>query len=99
MSLDDVCPSSILSRMGDYGRDPGAAPSSTPAREIVVSNLPLDVNEAQVKELFHTTVGRLREVKVHFDIAGRSTGVATIVFCKNGDGNCAFAQYNNRAID
>ncbi|KAJ7794205.1 hypothetical protein B0H14DRAFT_3888832 [Mycena olivaceomarginata] len=78
---------------------PGAAPSSTPAREIVVSNLPLDVNEAQVKELFHTTVGRLREVKVHFDIAGRSTGVATIVFCKNGDGNCAFAQYNNRAID
>jgi len=76
-----------------------AAPTSTPAEKIIVSNLPQDVNEAQVKELFHTTVGPLREVTLHYDSAGRSKGVATVVFSKKGDGNRAFAQYNNRLID
>ncbi|KAJ7742687.1 hypothetical protein DFH07DRAFT_964395 [Mycena maculata] len=76
-----------------------AAPTSTPAEKIIVSNLPPDVNEAQVKELFHTTVGPLREVTLHYDAAGRSKGVATVLFSKKGDGNRAFQQYNNRLID
>ncbi|KAJ7634681.1 hypothetical protein FB45DRAFT_909547 [Roridomyces roridus] len=76
-----------------------AAPTSTPAEKIIVSNLPPDVNEAQVKELFHTTVGPLREVTLHYDAGGRSKGVATVLFSKKGDGNRAFAQYNNRLID
>ncbi|KAF7325341.1 RRM domain-containing protein [Mycena venus] len=76
-----------------------AAPTSTPAEKIIVSNLPQDVNEAQVKELFHTTVGPLREVTLHYDANGRSKGVATVIFSKKGDGNRAFAQYNNRLID
>ncbi|KAJ6595634.1 hypothetical protein DFH09DRAFT_1135176 [Mycena vulgaris] len=76
-----------------------AAPTSTPAEKIIVSNLPPDVNEAQVKELFHTTVGPLREVTLHYDSAGRSKGVATVLFSKKGDGNRAFQQYNNRLID
>ncbi|KAJ7640835.1 hypothetical protein DFH06DRAFT_623380 [Mycena polygramma] len=75
------------------------APTSTPAEKIIVSNLPQDVNEAQVKELFHTTVGPLREVTLHYDAAGRSKGVATVLFSKKGDGNRAFQQYNNRLID
>ncbi|KAJ7104503.1 hypothetical protein B0H15DRAFT_810343 [Mycena belliarum] len=76
-----------------------AAPTSTPAEKIIVSNLPPDVNEAQVKELFHTTVGPLREVTLHYDATGRSKGVATVLFSKKGDGNRAFQQYNNRLID
>ncbi|KAJ7240502.1 hypothetical protein C8J57DRAFT_1371022 [Mycena rebaudengoi] len=75
------------------------APTSTSAEKIIVSNLPPDVNEAQVKELFHTTVGPLREVTLHYDAAGRSKGVATVLFSKKGDGNRAFQQYNNRLID
>ena len=51
------------------------------------------------QELFHTTVGPLREVTLHYDASGRSKGVATVVFSKKGDGNRAFAQYNNRLID
>jgi THO complex subunit 4 len=51
------------------------------------------------QELFHTTVGPLREVTLHYDASGRSKGVATVVFNKKGDGNRAFAQYNNRLID
>ncbi|KAJ7064931.1 hypothetical protein C8F01DRAFT_1128790 [Mycena amicta] len=76
-----------------------AAPSQAPAEKIIVSNLPSDVNESQVKELFQTTVGALREVTLHYDAAGRSKGVATVVFNKKGDGNRAYAQYNNRLID
>ncbi|KAH9973755.1 hypothetical protein BGW80DRAFT_1306178 [Lactifluus volemus] len=62
-------------------------PATTqPVEKIVVSNLPPDVNEAQVKELFQTTVGPLREVNLHYDANGR-------------DGNKAYQQYNNRLID
>ncbi|KAI0250700.1 hypothetical protein BJV78DRAFT_1218167 [Lactifluus subvellereus] len=75
----------------------GAAPQ--PVEKIVVSNLPSDVNEAQVKELFQTTVGQLREVNLHYDANGRSKGVASVVFQKKGDGNKAYQQYNNRLID
>ncbi|KAF7316367.1 RRM domain-containing protein [Mycena indigotica] len=76
-----------------------AAPAQTTAEKIIVSNLPSDVNESQVKELFQTTVGPLREVTLHYDSAGRSKGVATVVFSKKGDGNKAHTQYNNRLID
>ncbi|KAH9042513.1 hypothetical protein EDB85DRAFT_1915421 [Lactarius pseudohatsudake] len=75
------------------------AASPQPVEKIVVSNLPLDVNEAQVKELFQTTVGPLREVNLHYDSNGRSKGVASVIFQKKGDGNKAYQQYNNRLID
>jgi THO complex subunit 4 len=64
-----------------------------------VSNLPQDVNEAQVKELFTSTVGPLREVTLHYDASGRSKGVAAVHFQRKGDGTKAFQQYNNRLID
>ncbi|KJA25552.1 hypothetical protein HYPSUDRAFT_64729 [Hypholoma sublateritium FD-334 SS-4] len=69
------------------------------SEKIIVSNLPADVNEAQIKELFNTTVGALREITLHYDASGRSKGVASITFQKKGDGARAFAQYNNRLID
>jgi THO complex subunit 4 len=74
-------------------------PAAQPADKIIVSNLPQDVNEQQVKELFHTTVGPLREVTLHYDSAGRSKGVASVQFSRKGDGTKAFQQYNNRLID
>ncbi|KAF9500752.1 hypothetical protein BDN71DRAFT_1043400 [Pleurotus eryngii] len=66
---------------------------------IMVSNLPQDVNEAQIKDLFHSTVGPLRDVQLYFDHSGRSKGMAQVHFQRKGDGNKAFAQYNNRLID
>jgi len=72
---------------------------SQPTDKIIVSNLPTDVNETQVKELFHSTVGPLREVTLHYDSAGRSKGVAAVHFQRKGDGTKAFQQYNNRLID
>jgi len=67
--------------------------------KIMVSNLPIDVNEAQVKELFSTTVGPLKYVQLHYDARGNSTGVASVHFQKRGDGSKAHQQYNNRLID
>jgi THO complex subunit 4 len=52
-----------------------------------------------LQELFHSTVGPLRDVTLHYDSAGRSKGVAAVHFQRKGDGNKAFQQYNNRLID
>ncbi|KAI0716841.1 hypothetical protein C8Q76DRAFT_616866 [Earliella scabrosa] len=76
-----------------------AATAAQPADKIIVSNLPPDVNEMQVKELFHTTVGPLKDVTLHYDSQGRSKGVAAVHFQRRGDGTKAFQQYNNRLID
>jgi len=76
-----------------------AATPTQPADKIIVSNLPPDVNEAQIKELFHSTVGPLRDVTLHYDPSGRSKGVASVHFSRKGDGTKAYQQYNSRLID
>ncbi|KAJ8473647.1 hypothetical protein ONZ51_g7732 [Trametes cubensis] len=76
-----------------------ATATQQPADKIIVSNLPPDVNELQVKELFHTTVGPLKDVTLHYDSQGRSKGVAAVHFQRRGDGTKAYQQYNNRLID
>ncbi|PFH48707.1 hypothetical protein AMATHDRAFT_49308 [Amanita thiersii Skay4041] len=81
------------------GATPTTTPTNTTADKIIVSNLPADVNEVQIKELFHSTVGPLREVTLHYDSAGRSKGVAAVHFQRKGDGTKAYQQYNNRLID
>jgi THO complex subunit 4 len=82
-----------------------------------VSNLPTDVNEAQIKvralkplidvqypnyyfqELFSMQIGPTKEVTLHYDNAGRSKGIASVLFSKRGDGTKAYQQYHNRLID
>ncbi|OCB86610.1 mRNA export protein mlo3 [Sanghuangporus baumii] len=69
------------------------------AEKIIVSGLPLDVNEQQIKELFTSTVGPTRSVQLHFNPQGKWTGMATVVFSRQGDANKAYQEYNNRLID
>ncbi|CAE6510775.1 unnamed protein product [Rhizoctonia solani] len=76
-----------------------AAPAQSVAQKIMVSGLPADVNEEQIKELFQSTVGSLSSVQLNFDSQGRSKGTATVIFQRKGDANKAYAQYNNRLID
>lgn len=52
-----------------------------------------------LQDLFHSTVGPLRDVTLHYDAAGRSKGVASVHFQKRGDGTKAYQTYNNRLID
>ncbi|KAG8737106.1 hypothetical protein FRC10_008573 [Ceratobasidium sp. 414] len=87
------------SKRGSPAAAAAAAPAQSIAQKIMVSGLPPDVNEEQIKELFQSTVGALSSVQLNFDSQGRSKGSATVIFQKKGDANLAFQQYNNRLID
>lgn len=67
--------------------------------KVIVSNLPLDVTEQQVKELFSSSIGPLKKVVMSFRANGQSTGNCTVEFQRAEDGNRAYNQYNNRLID
>ncbi|KAI5122103.1 hypothetical protein M0805_002225 [Coniferiporia weirii] len=76
---------------------PAAAASA--AEKIMVSGLPTDVNEAQIRELFLTTVGPLKEIQLQYNPQGKWNGSAIVQFSRKGDGTKAYEAYNNRLID
>ncbi|KAH6918132.1 RNA annealing factor [Coprinopsis sp. MPI-PUGE-AT-0042] len=76
-----------------------AVAAPTNADKIIVSNLPIDVTQEQIKDLFTSTVGPLRDVTLHYDANGKSKGVAAVQFSRKGDANKAYQQYNSRLID
>ncbi|EXJ84611.1 hypothetical protein A1O3_05281 [Capronia epimyces CBS 606.96] len=59
-----------------------AAGSLAQARssKIVVSGLPYDVNEAQIKEYFTKSVGKVKKVSLQYNQNGQSRGIADILF-------------------
>ncbi|CAH7675500.1 hypothetical protein PPACK8108_LOCUS10519 [Phakopsora pachyrhizi] len=67
--------------------------------KIIVSNLPSDVTENQIRELFSTTVGPVNRVALSYDNRGVSKGTAQVEFKRNDDATKAFQQYNKRLID
>ncbi|EGG09296.1 uncharacterized protein MELLADRAFT_71269 [Melampsora larici-populina 98AG31] len=67
--------------------------------KIIVSNLPTDVTENQIRELFSTTVGPVMKVALSYDNRGQSKGTAQVEFKRNDDATKAFQQYNKRLID
>ncbi|KAG9040935.1 hypothetical protein FS837_012946 [Tulasnella sp. UAMH 9824] len=90
---------------GGLNRTPRSTPPTTgrPAvpggNKIIISNLPLDVSEREVTELFSTTVGAVKECTINYDHAGHSKGSASVIFNRSGDALQAYNQYNNRLID
>ncbi|GAA5827310.1 hypothetical protein JCM3770_004483, partial [Rhodotorula araucariae] len=76
-----------------------AAPTAHVGDKIIVSNLPTDVDERQIKELFATTVGPVRTVSLSFNSQGQSKGIATVLFHKAEHATSAYTQYNKRLID
>ncbi|OAV95447.1 hypothetical protein PTTG_04640 [Puccinia triticina 1-1 BBBD Race 1] len=96
------------------GRTPRAQPAVAPVpvakslqlppqmgqgSKIIVSNLPPDVTENQIRELFYTTVGQVTRVTLSYDSRGASKGIAQVEFKRNEDATKAFQQYNKRLID
>ncbi|KAG0144764.1 hypothetical protein CROQUDRAFT_79602 [Cronartium quercuum f. sp. fusiforme G11] len=67
--------------------------------KIIVSNLPTDVTENQIRELFSTTVGPVIKVALSYDNRAQSKGTAQVEFKRNDDATKAFQQYNKRLID
>lgn len=85
----------------------GAAAKPAPAKaaarlgdsKIVVSNMPRDVTEAQIKEYFGQSVGAVKRVEVSYGRGGESRGIATVTFARSDGASKAFSELNGLLID
>ncbi|KAI1376053.1 RNA recognition domain-containing protein [Hypoxylon crocopeplum] len=85
----------------------GAATKQTPAKtagahgesKVVVSNLPRDVNEGQIKEYFTTSVGPIKRVELSYGPNSVSRGIATVTFSKLDGASKAFNALNGLLVD
>ncbi|KAL1901444.1 RNA-binding RNA annealing protein [Sporothrix stenoceras] len=67
--------------------------------KIVVSNLPKDVSEAQIKDYFNQAVGQVKRVELSYGPGGVSRGIATVVFHHADGASKAFSEVNGLLID
>ncbi|KAL9632230.1 MAG: hypothetical protein Q9164_005449 [Protoblastenia rupestris] len=67
--------------------------------KIIVSNLPSDVNEAQIKEYFSKSVAPVKRAMLTYGPNGISRGIATIIFLKPGSANEALVKLNGMLVD
>ncbi|KAI0025119.1 RNA recognition domain-containing protein [Xylariomycetidae sp. FL0641] len=67
--------------------------------KVVVSNLPRDVNEGQIKEYFTSSVGFVKRVELSYGPGGVSRGIATVTFHKGDGASKAFNQLNGLLVD
>ncbi|RYN63839.1 hypothetical protein AA0118_g4531 [Alternaria tenuissima] len=88
------------------GRQPKAAPTAPAASlggetQIMVSNLPRDIDNAQLQDYFVSAVGvgRPKKVLLQYDAQGRSVGSATIIFNKHDQAAKATAALDGVKID
>ncbi|KAI9731329.1 MAG: hypothetical protein M1834_005232 [Cirrosporium novae-zelandiae] len=75
------------------------AASGHAGSKIIVSNLPSDVGEAQIKEYFAATIGPVKKVLVTYNQNGVSRGIASIIFNQTDAANRALKQLNNVNVD
>ncbi|KAI0517383.1 hypothetical protein F5B22DRAFT_121869 [Xylaria bambusicola] len=78
---------------------PAKAAGGNGESKVVVSNLPKDVNEAQIKEYFTTSVGPIKRVELSYGPGGVSRGIATVTFHKPDGASKAFSQLNGILVD
>ncbi|KAL0064430.1 hypothetical protein AAF712_008594 [Marasmius tenuissimus] len=67
--------------------------------KILLSQLPTDVGEKEVEELFKKTVGPLKDSFVIYNSAGKSKGMAVVSFQRPGDALVAQGKYDGKFVD
>ncbi|QIW99830.1 hypothetical protein AMS68_005348 [Peltaster fructicola] len=72
---------------------------TTGESKIIVSGLPEDVDETQIKDYFTKTVGHVKKAMLTYGPQGRSRGVATLIFSKPGSAAEAAQQLNGVKVD
>ncbi|KAK5117302.1 hypothetical protein LTR62_005919 [Meristemomyces frigidus] len=77
------------------------APAVQPQGEgkIMVSNLPLDISETQLKDFFAKAVGGVKKVLLSYGPNGRSRGEATVFFLRVDKATEAVKAYNGVKVD
>ncbi|KAI0913583.1 hypothetical protein F4824DRAFT_80080 [Ustulina deusta] len=78
---------------------PAKAAGGNSESKVVVSNLPKDVNEAQIKEYFTTSVGPIKRVELSYGPNSVSRGIATVTFHKPDGASKAFNVLNGILVD
>ncbi|KAJ2985722.1 hypothetical protein NUW58_g5380 [Xylaria curta] len=78
---------------------PAKAAGANGESKVVVSNLPKDVLEHQIKEYFSTSVGPIKKVELSYGPGGVSRGIATVTFQKLDGASKAFAALNGILVD
>ncbi|APA15514.1 hypothetical protein sscle_15g102840 [Sclerotinia sclerotiorum 1980 UF-70] len=76
----------------------GPSGGNAPSR-IVVSNLPYDVTEQQIKEYFHEAKLHTKSVQLVYGPNGASRGEANITFHRPGDAAAAVSKLNGVKVD
>ncbi|ODA82041.1 hypothetical protein RJ55_00546 [Drechmeria coniospora] len=85
----------------------GAAAKAAPARgasltgesKVIVSNLPKDVSEQQIKEYFVQAVGPIKKVELVYGPNSQSRGIANVTFHKAEGASRAFQKLNGLLVD
>ncbi|RGP72697.1 mrna export mlo3 [Fusarium longipes] len=75
-----------------------AAPTNSDSK-IIVSNLPKDVSEQQIKEYFIQSVGPIKRVELVYGPNSQSRGVANVTFHKSDGASKAFQKLNGLLVD
>ncbi|GAO51597.1 hypothetical protein G7K_5696-t3 [Saitoella complicata NRRL Y-17804] len=66
---------------------------------IMLSNLPLDVPEPQIKDLLLKEIGPVKKCQLMFGPNGQSRGTCAVTFSRKGDAQRAYEKYNGRLVD
>ncbi|KAK4202591.1 hypothetical protein QBC40DRAFT_276217 [Triangularia verruculosa] len=77
----------------------GKGAGLTGESKIMVSNLPKDVSEAQIKEYFQQAVGQVKKVEISYGPGGVSRGHAHVTFHHADGASKAFSTLNGLLID
>ncbi|KAM5378882.1 hypothetical protein ACJZ2D_004184 [Fusarium nematophilum] len=86
-------------------RGAGAKPAAAKATaansdsKIIVSNLPKDVSEQQIKEYFVQSVGPIKRVELSYGPNSQSRGIANVTFHKSDGASNAFKKLNGLLVD
>ncbi|OTB03398.1 hypothetical protein M426DRAFT_12549 [Hypoxylon sp. CI-4A] len=78
---------------------PAKAAGGNGESKVVVSNLPKDVNEGQIKEYFSSSVGPIKRVELSYGPNSVSRGIATVTFSKPDGASKAFNALNGLLVD
>ncbi|KAJ0125458.1 hypothetical protein N8I77_006418 [Diaporthe amygdali] len=80
---------------------PSSAKAPRPSGEskIIVSNLPKDVSESQIKEYFQSAVAGVKKAELVYGPGGSSRGIANVVFHHSDGASKAYQKLNGLLID
>ncbi|CAM1509157.1 Fc.00g028960.m01.CDS01 [Cosmosporella sp. VM-42] len=78
---------------------PAKATAANSDSKIIVSNLPKDVSEQQIKEYFVQSVGPIKRVEISYGPNSQSRGIANVTFHKSDGASKAFQKLNGLLVD